>query len=90
MRRVSSIKASSNFRDAWSTPIAWGTSPARTAYLNPEDFDPPARIMTIDGLSNTVRNNILGRNAQRLFGIHKLPEPARLLRSSLGDTSVER
>jgi predicted TIM-barrel fold metal-dependent hydrolase len=54
------------------------------------DFDPPARIMTIGGLSNTARDNILGRNAQRLFGIHKLPEPARLLRSSLGDTSVER
>jgi hypothetical protein len=38
---------------------------------------PPTRIMTIDGLSNTARNNIRGRNARRLFGIHKLPEPAR-------------
>ena len=42
------------------------------------DFDPPARIMTIDRLSETARNNILGRNAQRLFGIDKLPDPPRL------------
>jgi predicted TIM-barrel fold metal-dependent hydrolase len=42
------------------------------------DFDPPARIMTIDGLSETARNNILGRTAQRLFGTDKLPEPGRL------------
>ena len=42
------------------------------------DFDPPARIMTIEGLSETARDNILGRTAQRLFGTDKLPEPARL------------
>ncbi|MFI9402969.1 amidohydrolase family protein [Nocardia sp. NPDC052316] len=42
------------------------------------DFDPPARIMTIEGLSETARNNILGRNAQRLYGTHKLPDPAHL------------
>lgn len=42
------------------------------------DFDPPARIMTIDGLSETARDNILGRNAQRLFGTDKLPDPAHL------------
>ncbi|MFI5783083.1 amidohydrolase family protein [Nocardia sp. NPDC051570] len=42
------------------------------------DFDPPGRIMTIDGLSETARDNILGRNAQLLFGTHKLPDPAHL------------
>jgi uncharacterized protein len=42
------------------------------------DFDPPSRIMTIEGLSETARDNILGRTAQRLFGTDKLPEPARL------------
>ena len=52
------------------------------------DFDAPTRIMTINGLSNTARDNILGRNAQRLFGIHKLPEPARL-RHSPADTSAQ-
>jgi uncharacterized protein len=45
------------------------------------DFDPPARIMTIPGLSATARNSILGGNAQRLFGADKLPNPARLVRS---------
>jgi hypothetical protein len=44
--------------------------------------------MTIGGLSNIARDNILGRNAQWLFGIHKLPEPARLLHSP-AYTSVE-
>ena len=42
------------------------------------DFDPPARIMTIGGLTDNARRNILGRNAQRLFGTDKLPEPERL------------
>src|SRR5260370_9327372 len=53
------------------------------------DFDPPSRIMTIGGLSNTARDNILGRNSQRLVGIRKLPEPSRPLHSP-ADTSVER
>lgn len=48
------------------------------------DFDPPARIMTIDGLSDAARSNILGRNAQRLFGTHKLPEPDRLRHGAAG------
>ena len=52
------------------------------------DFDAPTRIMTINGLSNTARDNILGRNAQRHFGIHKLPEPARL-RHSPADKSAQ-
>ncbi len=61
---------------------------AMTLAMMEAEHTPPSRIMTIGGLSNTARDNILGRNAQRLFGIHKLPEPARLLHSP-ADTSVE-
>ena len=39
------------------------------------DIDPPARIMTIGGVTDAARDKILGRNANSCSGFTNCPSP---------------